>query len=184
MSSTFCELFNSHFFLYISHELHGRRGQHLLNLHLYKAVSLFSSPSVWEEGAPHVWQGVRLSLAVHGHYNRLETPDRAKDVRRAHNRSKNFDQNRKQNPRRRGRAWDRWGANFPRETRKTPNRIKQQIRKPDLIFDENRDQNRTETATDNKTEVIWYKNRKPDLKKWLKRQNREGFFFRFAVLQS
>jgi len=104
MSSTFCELFNSHFFLYISHELHGRRGQHLLNLHLYKAVSLFSSPSVWEEGAPHVWQGVRLSLAVHGHYNRLETPDRAKDVRRAHNRSKNFDQNRKQNPRRRGRA--------------------------------------------------------------------------------
>lgn len=56
--------------------------------HLYKAISLFSSPSVWEEGAPPVWQGVRLSLAVHGHYSRLETADRAKDVRRAHNRNK------------------------------------------------------------------------------------------------
>ena len=106
MSSTFCELFNSHFFLYISHELHGRRGQHLLNLpSIQSYIIVFITISLGRGCTTCVARSTAFfSFSFSGHYSRLETPDRAEDVRRAHNRSKNFDQNRKQNPRK---TWTR-----------------------------------------------------------------------------
>ena len=56
-----------------------------------------------------------------------------------------------------------------RETGKTPNCIELQIRKPNFIFAENRERNRTETANRNShqnrtLQVFWYKSRKTDLK--------------------